>query len=216
MLLTMIEYTHPLTRRLWVNMHIPSRWNRKKKNDYKVSLLRRTFKGTNTTFLFSLSLSLSIYLQYADLAQPEIRASCELVGTLNVWVPINTPINQSTKMRLRFFDASASAIKVFLSHCILSRIAVFTAKKRGLFGSRDVDCDSVHADTSLSLPVDAFVMVGSIWHCTSPFPHRYFFPQKAHWGWVAGVRQVLKPLSWSDWVKVLLRRSVYSNSSTGL
>ena len=30
------------------------------------------------------SLSLSIYLQYADLAQPEMRALRELVGTLNV------------------------------------------------------------------------------------------------------------------------------------
>ena len=56
----------------------------KKKNDCKESLLKRTFKGTNTTFL-SFSLSLSIYLlQYADLAQPEMRALCELVGTLNV------------------------------------------------------------------------------------------------------------------------------------
>ena len=55
-----------------------------KKNDCEASLLRRTFKGTNTTFL-SFSLSLSIYLlQYADLAQPEMRALCELVGTLNV------------------------------------------------------------------------------------------------------------------------------------
>ena len=55
----------------------------KKKNDCKTSLLRRTFKGTNTTFLFSLSLSIYL-LQYADLAQPEMRALCELVGTLNV------------------------------------------------------------------------------------------------------------------------------------
>ena len=55
-----------------------------KKNDWKASLLRRTFEGTNTTFLFS-SLSLSIYrMQYADLAQPEMRTLCELVGTLNV------------------------------------------------------------------------------------------------------------------------------------
>ncbi len=53
------------------------------KNDHKVSLFRRTFKGTNITFLFSLSLS--IYpLQYADLAQPDMRSLCELVGTLNV------------------------------------------------------------------------------------------------------------------------------------
>ena len=55
----------------------------KKKNDWKTSLLRRTFKGTNTTFLFSLSLSIYL-LQYADLPQSEMRALCELVGTLNV------------------------------------------------------------------------------------------------------------------------------------
>jgi len=123
-----------------------------------------------------------------------------------------------TNIRFRFFDVSASASKDFLSHCKLhlGRITVYTAKKRVLFGPRDVDCDSAHAATSLSLPVDAFVMVGSMWHSTSPFPHRYFFPQKTHWGWVAGVCQVLNPLSWPDWVKVLLRRSVYSNSSTGL
>ena len=55
-----------------------------KKKDCKASLLRRTFKGTNTTFL-SFFLSLSIYLlQYADLSQPEMRVLCELVGTLNV------------------------------------------------------------------------------------------------------------------------------------
>ena len=56
----------------------------KKKKDSKASLLRRTFKGTNTTFL-SFSLSLSIYLlQYADLDQPEMRVLCEVVGTQNV------------------------------------------------------------------------------------------------------------------------------------
>ena len=55
----------------------------KKKNDCEASLLRRTFKGTNTTFLSSFSPSIYL-LQYADLAQPERRASCELVGTLNV------------------------------------------------------------------------------------------------------------------------------------
>jgi hypothetical protein len=32
---------------------------------------------------------------YADLAQPELRDLYELVGTLNIWVSINTPINQS-------------------------------------------------------------------------------------------------------------------------
>ena len=37
----------------------------------------------------------SYLLQYADLAQSEMGVLCELVGTQNVWVPINTPINQS-------------------------------------------------------------------------------------------------------------------------
>jgi hypothetical protein len=44
----------------------------------------------------------------------------------------------------------------------LARITACTAKKRVLFGPRDVDRDSAHAATSLSLPVDAFVMVGSL------------------------------------------------------
>ena len=54
-----------------------------KKNDYKTSLSREVFKGTNTTFLFFISFSIYL-LQYADLTQPELRALCELVGTLNV------------------------------------------------------------------------------------------------------------------------------------
>ncbi len=72
----------------------------------------------------------------------------------------------STNIRFLFFDASTSASKVFLSHCILARITSCTAKKRVLFGSRDVDCDT-----------------------------------KASTG---------------NERKVLLRRSVYFNSSTGL
>jgi hypothetical protein len=67
---------------------------------------------------------------------------------------------------LRCFDASAAASKDFLSHCILARIAACTAKKRVLFGPRDVDCDSAHAATTLSLPVVAFEMLGSMWHST--------------------------------------------------
>ncbi len=96
-----------------------------------------------------------------------------------------------TNSRFLFFDASASVRKVFLSHCILARITACTAKKRVLFGPRDVDCDSAHAATSPSLPVDAFVMVGSMWHSTSPFPHRYFSGQ--------GDLQKLSPLG-SLWV----------------
>ena len=38
-------------------MHTPLRSSRGKKNDCKVSLIRETFKGTNTTFSFFLSLS---------------------------------------------------------------------------------------------------------------------------------------------------------------
>jgi hypothetical protein len=65
-----------------------------KKTDCKTSLLRETFEGTNTTFLFSFSFSIYL-MQYADLSHPEMRDLCELVGTLNVWVTINTPIDQS-------------------------------------------------------------------------------------------------------------------------
>ena len=120
MLQTMVEYTHPLTQRLWVYMHIPSRWIRKKKNDCKASLLRRTFKGTNTTFLSSFSPSLSIHLlQYTDLAQPEMRTLCELVGTLNVWVSINTPINQLTQKPPQGFPNS-------------TRVAVVSVVPQGL------------------------------------------------------------------------------------
>ncbi len=35
--------------------------------------------------------------------------------------------------------------------------------ERVLFGPRDVDCDSAHAATTLSLPVVAFEMLGSMW-----------------------------------------------------
>ena len=65
----------------------------KTKNDFKESLLREEFKGTNTTSLFFISFSIYL-LQYADLAQSELRVLSELVGTLNVRVSINTPINQ--------------------------------------------------------------------------------------------------------------------------
>ena len=71
-----------------------------------------------------------------------------------------------TAIRFRLFDASAAASKDFLSHCILARIAACTAKKRVLFGPRDVDCDSAHAATTLSLPVVAFEILGSTWHST--------------------------------------------------
>jgi hypothetical protein len=49
----------------------------------------------------------------------------------------------------------------FLSHGILARIAACTAKKRVLFGTCDVDCDSAHTETTLSLPVVAFELLGS-------------------------------------------------------
>jgi hypothetical protein len=42
-------------------------------------------------------------LYYADLAQPELRDLYELVGTLNMWVPISTPINQSMVYNLECF-----------------------------------------------------------------------------------------------------------------
>ena len=67
-----------------------------------------------------------------------------------------------TTIRFRFFDTSDVGSKDFLSHCILSRITVCTAKKRVLLGPRDVDCDSAHAATTLSLPVVAFEMLGSM------------------------------------------------------
>ena len=80
------------------------------KNDCKVSLGRRLREQIQHFFFF---ISFSIYLlQYSDLAQSELRSLCEIVGTsssvwneglvracrdtkLDVWVSINTPINQS-------------------------------------------------------------------------------------------------------------------------
>jgi hypothetical protein len=62
----------------------------------------------------------------------------------------------------RLFDASADASNDFLSHCILARIAACTDKKRVLFGPHDVDCDSAHSATTLSLPVVVFEMLGSM------------------------------------------------------
>jgi hypothetical protein len=56
-----------------------------------------------------------------------------------------------TTIRLSFFDVSVDVRKDFLSHYILVRISVCTVKKRVLFGTRDVDCDSVHTETTLSL-----------------------------------------------------------------
>ncbi len=92
MLVTMVEYTLHL-HSYHEYMHIPSRLKSgKKKRSQGVS--RKTFKGTNTTFLFFF-ISFPIYLlQYADLAHPEMRVLCQIVGTLNVWVSINTPINR--------------------------------------------------------------------------------------------------------------------------
>ncbi len=76
-----------------------------------------------------------------------------------------------TNIRFRFFDSSACVCKVFLSHSILTCMTVCTSKKRVLFGAHDVPCDFAHSVTSLSLSVVVFVMMGSMWHSTSPFPH---------------------------------------------
>ena len=46
-----LEYTHPLTLLFF------GKALKKKKNDCKASLIRETFKGTNITFSFFLSLS---------------------------------------------------------------------------------------------------------------------------------------------------------------
>ncbi len=62
---TIVEYTHPLI----YTHHFGKAGG--KKNDCKASLIRETFKGTNITFSFFLSLT---YLLYADLAQPELKA----------------------------------------------------------------------------------------------------------------------------------------------
>ncbi len=58
----MVEYTHPLTRRLWVNMHIPSRWSRgKKKRLHGVSPKEdgRLREQIQHFFFFSISINLS-------------------------------------------------------------------------------------------------------------------------------------------------------------
>jgi hypothetical protein len=90
--------------------------------------------------------------------------------TLSISTVFSTQITWSvcppTDMRFRLFDASADESNDFLSHCVLARIAVCTAKKRVLFGPHDVDRDSAHAATTLSLPVIVFEMLGSMWHST--------------------------------------------------
>ena len=46
---TIVEYTHPLTLNIG---HTTSVKPERKKNDWKESLIREEFKGTNTTFSF--------------------------------------------------------------------------------------------------------------------------------------------------------------------
>ncbi len=72
------------------------------------------------------------------------------------------PPISSNHHQVAFFDAFTVTSKDFLSHCILTRITTCTDKKRVLFGTRDVDCDSTHSVTTLSLPVVVFEMLGSI------------------------------------------------------
>ncbi len=73
--------------------HLGKAGREKKTIARRLSQGRRLREQIQHFFFF---ISFPIYLlQCADLAQPEMRALCELVGTLNVWVPINTPINQS-------------------------------------------------------------------------------------------------------------------------
>jgi hypothetical protein len=78
----------------------------------------------------------------------------------------------STAIRLCFFDEFTAVNKDFLSHFILTLIVVCTAKKQVLFRSRDVDCDSTHAVTTLSLL-----------HFSTK-DTRYCFPQKTHLGYL--------------------------------
>ncbi len=105
-----------------------------------------------TPTFFELSLSrtfvnivcpLSRYSRFASVLSSTHRST-----TLSVCPP--------TDIRLRFFDVSATTNKDLLSHCIFPRIVTCTDKKRVLFGPLDVDCDSTHATTTLSLPVVVF------------------------------------------------------------
>ncbi len=47
-------------------------------------------------------------LQYVDLPQTEMKDLCEIVGTINVWVPINTPINQMMEVSSSNMDRNVS------------------------------------------------------------------------------------------------------------
>ena len=95
MLLTMVEYT-TLTLLSWVycTYHLGKTGRKKKTIARRLSLGRRLREHIQHFFFLYLFSNLSA--MYADLVQPEMRVLCELVGTLNVWMPINTPINQST------------------------------------------------------------------------------------------------------------------------
>ncbi len=91
---------------------------------------------------------------------------------------------------------------------------VTCVSKRVLLGQRVVG-DSPHSDTSLSLSVVAFVMVGSLtFHLTVPTDT--FWNKRHTEGEFPESDKFRIPFRESDWVKVLLRRSVYPNSSTGL
>jgi hypothetical protein len=79
--------------------------------------------------------------------------------------------------------------EIVISHHMVRIVCIRTVKKRVLFGIRDVDCDSVHVAKSSNETL------------------------RVSWG---SLSHVLKPLSCEAWVKVIFRRQVYSNSSTGL
>ncbi len=101
------------------------------------------------------------------------------------------------------------------SSCHLTSWHVFLpAKKRTRHGTRGVDSDSSHAYTTLNF-VDGGIHVTLDNH--HPTDLRYLCVQKTHTeDNHLFYPQVLMSLSWSPWVKVLIRRSLYSSSFTSV
>jgi hypothetical protein len=102
------------------------------------------------------------------------------------WIPHQVKVWRDCAHNIVFFPLSQVPIRgclIFVSCTLLSgrprcdRCGTFLCIT-DCVRKWPVACDSAHSVTSLSLSVDAFVMVGSMWHSTSPFPHRYFLTQK--------------------------------------
>ena len=140
----------------------PQRADRKRQNLHRQ---QDSNEMTTTSILDEGAIS-----SFAVLARWFRRHSLSLAEALTLCISIvfSTQIHSivcmtSNHHQVAFFRCIRCCKQGLLAHyCILARIAACTAKKRVLFGPRDVDCDSAHAATTLSLPVVAFEMLGSM------------------------------------------------------